>query len=106
MATEMRRISVGVAAVSVAAMWVWAQRVEAQLDRASAVVESPAISLAAPDTAQAVDVNPAALPFLPSWSLAYVHADTGNGARFATEGDAVYAATPLILGAAVGISAE
>src|SRR5690349_12625262 len=73
---------------------------QAQLDRSTVLVEGPPLSLAAPDSPLAVDLNPAALPYLPSWGLAYLHSDSVVG------GDGVYFAMPLVFGAAAGLSIE
>src|SRR5690242_2425210 len=80
----------------------------AQLDRSTVLVEGPPLSLAAPDSPLAVDLNPAALPYLPSWGLQVVHAQGMprgvEGGTASYDGDAVYAAAPLPFGTAVGVS--
>ena len=77
----------------------------AQLRRQTAPVLVPGALLSAPDDASAIDVNPAALPFLDGFGLVYVHADAGDG-TFAREGDALRWAQPLPLGLAVGASVQ
>lgn len=78
----------------------------AQLRRSTSPVWQPPVSITAPDDALAVSVNPSALPYLRSWSAVYVHADSGDGARFRERGDGLYAATPLFLGLAIGASVD
>lgn len=78
----------------------------AQLRRVTSPVWQPPVSLAAPDDALAVSVNPAALPYLRSWSALYVHAEGEDQTGLAERGDGLYAATPLLLGLALGASVD
>ncbi|MEM9191055.1 MAG: signal peptide peptidase SppA [Myxococcota bacterium] len=78
----------------------------AQLRRGTEPSLTPAVSLTAPDDALAVDVNPAALAFLPTWSLVYTHAQALSDAEFTREGDALRAATPLLFGISAGASVQ
>lgn len=68
------------------------------------LVDAPGVSLAAPDDASAVDLNPSALPSLPAWNLAYSHVEGAAGTPFSLDGDALRAATPLPFGIALGVS--
>lgn len=77
----------------------------AQLDRPTAPMALPGYSLTAPDVPEAVDLNPSAIAFLPSWGFAYVHSDSGDDDRF-TRGDGFYAASPLLFGIAAGLSVD
>lgn len=70
--------------------------------RATASVLGPPESLAAPDDALAVEINPAALALLESWGLLYVHADAQSDDPFVQRGDAVYFGAPLPFGLALG----
>ncbi len=65
----------------------------------------PGYSIAAPDVPEAVDLNPSAIAFLPSWSLGYVHTDAAKRDTL-IRGDGFYAATPLIYGFALGVSID
>jgi protease-4 len=77
----------------------------AQLRRETSPVAQPGYGLAAPDVPEAVVLNPAALAFLPSWGLAYVHADSGEDARM-LRGNGFYAASPLLFGLAAGVAVD
>jgi protease-4 len=78
----------------------------AQLRRATMPVWQPPVSITAPDDALAVSIDPAALPYLRSWSLAYVHAEADESLSLESRGDAIYAATPLFLGFAIGAGVD
>lgn len=83
----------------------------AQLRRSTSSVELPPVAIATTDSPLAVDVNPATLPYLPSWGIYYVHAEPTEPGRAGAGdlvygGDAVYLATPLIFGAAAGLGVQ
>jgi protease IV len=78
----------------------------AQFHRASDPVNTPASSLLQRDDAAAIDVNPAALGFLPSWSLVYVHTQVNERDGYLGQGDAVSLATSLPFGFAVGTTLQ
>ncbi len=67
-------------------------------------VQLPGLTLNAPETAWAVDLNPAALGFLPAWHLAYVHSEDGSDQALAGRGDGFALALPLPFGVAFGMS--
>jgi protease-4 len=93
-------------ALCAASPWaVGANRVEAQLARATGPGAVPPLVLAAPDDALAVDANPAALAFLGTWSLVYAGAFAPGNAALAEGGHALYAATPLAFGLSAGVGA-
>ena len=77
-----------------------------QIRGRTAPVLTPATGLALPDDAHAVAVNPAALGFLESWSLAYIHAGAPDRNAFARSGDAVRVASPVAFGLSLGASIE
>jgi protease-4 len=81
-------------------------RAAAQLRGQTDHVLAPGASMAAPDDADAVDVNPAALGFLDGVSLTYVHAEAPDTAPLREGGDAVRLAVPLLFGVTVGASAQ
>lgn len=70
--------------------------------RATASVAGPPESLAAPDDAYAVEVNPAAIALLRAWGLLYVHSDAQADDPFVQRGDALYFGAPLPFGLALG----
>lgn len=78
----------------------------AQWDRETSPVDLPGYSVTTPDTPEAVNLNPSALAFLPSWGLAYVHADTAEGGQRRGNGDGFYAASPLFFGFAAGLAVD
>lgn len=78
----------------------------AQFHRATDPVATPASSVIAQDDALVIDVNPAELALLPSWSLAYLHADVDSRATWLGRGDAVFFGSPLIWGFAFGGSLQ
>ncbi len=78
----------------------------AQFRRATSPVQTPAVSIAAPDDALGVTVNPAAIPYLPGWSLLYLHADADPSLRLAERGDAIAAAIPLPFGFGLGAAVD
>ncbi len=78
----------------------------AQLRSAPVTVAPPPVLIGNPDDPIAVDVDPAALAFLPAWGLTYVHADAPTGSTFADRGDGVWLGGPLPLGLATGLSVE
>src|SRR5262245_29639419 len=63
---------------------------QAQLHRATDPVATPASSLVLQDDALALDVNPAALGKLPSWSLALLHSEIDVADSWIGHGDALY----------------
>lgn len=69
-------------------------------------LRTPPVSIAAPGDALSVTLDPAALAFLPGWSLRYLHVDAPPGSSTVRTGDAVYAAAPLPLGLAIGGALE
>ncbi len=78
----------------------------AQLRRETSGVWLPSTSFAASDDALALSLDPAALAFVDGWSVHYVHADSGEGERFAERGDGLYAAAPILFGVSLGASIE
>lgn len=70
--------------------------------RATGSVSTPAVSLVAPGDALAVEVNPAAIAFLDSWGLTYVHADAQSDDAFAHRGDGLFFGAPLPFGLGIG----
>ncbi len=80
--------------------------VQAQLDRGVRPMALPAVSLTAPDDALAVDVNPAALGFLPSWSFVFLMMESTGDAAFGDGGVGFFGAIPLPLGFALGASGQ
>jgi len=74
----------------------------AQLQRSTGPALLPIVSTAAPDGAYALETSPAALAYVPSWELAYAHAEAGNDQRLADRGDALYGAYRLPFGLAIG----
>ena len=85
----------------------WPARVvNAQFTRLTSPVQQPGYSLSGVDTAESVVINPAAMPFMESWGVSYLHADSGPGERMAGRGDGFYAATPILFGIAAGIGVD
>jgi hypothetical protein len=84
----------------------YAPSAHAQLERAVQPMALPAVSLTAPDDALAVDVNPAALGFLPSWSFVFLMMDSVGEVEFGDAGYGFFGAVPLPLGFALGASAQ
>ncbi|MBW2461618.1 MAG: signal peptide peptidase SppA [Deltaproteobacteria bacterium] len=78
----------------------------AQLRGRTDHVLTPGVPVSAPDDANAVDVNPAAMGFLDGASLTYSHAEADDGVPFRRGGDAFRLALPLIWGLAIGGSAQ
>lgn len=78
----------------------------AQFRRPTSPVWQPPVAITAPDDALSVSINPSALPYLRSWSVVYVHADASDDTAFGERGDGLYAATPLLLGFAIGASVD
>jgi protease IV len=78
----------------------------AQFHRATDPVASPASSLILQDDALAVDVNPAALGQLQSWSVAYLHSEVDQDDSWLGRGDALYFATPVFGPLSVGVSLQ
>lgn len=79
---------------------------EAQLERVSSGAFVPSTLLGAGEDAFSLELSPALLPLMPSWSLAYVHSDAPEDQRFDLAGDSLYFALPLPfgLGAGLGLS--
>jgi protease IV len=77
-----------------------------QLHRATDPVATPSSSTIEQDDALAIDINPAAIGLLPAWSLAYLHSEVDYARSWLGNGDAVFAATPLFLGVAGGLSIQ
>ncbi len=84
----------------------FATQTRAQLRSVAEPVSLPGMSMAAPDSAWAVDLNPAALAFAPSWSLAYQHSEATSGERLTGRGDGFALAIPVWQGTALGFSAH
>ncbi|MBN1655305.1 MAG: signal peptide peptidase SppA [Deltaproteobacteria bacterium] len=78
----------------------------AQFHRATDPVATPPYALVTQEDALAIDVNPAALGLLPSWSLAYLHSQVDQPDSWLQTGDAFFAASPFFLGLAGGISLQ
>ena len=76
----------------------------AQLDRATGPVATPGSSTVLQDDALALDVNPAAIGLLPSWSFALLHADVDRQGSWLGRGDALYFASPVIGPLALGLT--
>jgi protease-4 len=78
----------------------------AQFHRATDPVLTPASTMLQRDDAAAIDVNPAALGLLPSWSLTYTHAQIDELGAWLGQGDALSFATPLPFGFALGTTLQ
>jgi len=78
----------------------------AQFHRITDPVATPASTLVLQDDATAIDVNPAALGFLRSWSLTYAHAQVDERGGWLGQGDAVSVATPLLFGFSLGATVQ
>jgi protease-4 len=76
--------------------------VAAQLHRATSPVMTPASVLVLRDDAQAIDVNPASIGFLPTWSVALLHSEVAEADSWLGRGDAFSFATPLLFGFSFG----
>lgn len=57
----------------------------------------PAVSVAAPDSAFALESNPAGLADIRGWDVAYLHSDVAGNDRLLERGDSLYGATSLPL---------
>jgi protease-4 len=79
--------------------------VSALAQRETAPNDLPGYGIAAPDGPESVVLNPAAMPFMESWGIGYVHADSGDGEPM-LRGDGFYAATPILFGIAAGASVD
>jgi protease-4 len=79
---------------------------QAQLSRATEPVATPASSTVLQDDALALDVSPAALGFLPSWSVALLHAEVDRDRSWLGRGDALYFGTPVFGPLAVGVTLQ
>ncbi len=77
-----------------------------QFHSASDPVATPPEVVIGQDDAAAIDVNPAALGLLPSWSLVYLHSQVDQPESWLSTGDAFFAASPLLLGLAAGLSVQ
>lgn len=77
-----------------------------QLHRATDPVATPPSSLIDQDDALAIDLNPAALGLLPSWSLGYLHSQVDYANSWLGNGDAFFAASPLLFGISGGLSVQ
>lgn len=97
-----RSVPVATGGLTVLALVLAAEPCAAQLRRAVSPVWQPPVSIAAPDDALSVSVDPAAMAYLRGWSAVYVHADAPDEVRLAERGDGLYAATPVIWGIALG----
>ncbi len=71
--------------------------VSAQLRRATGGPAMPAVSVAAPDSAFALETNPAALADIRGWDVTYLHTDVAGSDRLLERGDSLYGATSLPL---------
>lgn len=92
--------------VLVALTLCWAAAGLAQFHRATDPVATPPYALVFQEDAVAIDVNPAALGLLPSWSLAYLHSQVDQPDSWMQTGDAFFAASPFFLGLAGGVSLQ
>jgi protease-4 len=104
----MRRLLVAFAAVALALGLLPGTRraARAQLHRATDPVATPASSTVLLDDALALDVNPAALGMLPSWSAAFLHAEVDRSDGWLGRGDALYFATPVFGPLAIGTTLQ
>lgn len=82
------------------------QPTHAQLHRATDPVMTPASSVVLQDDALALDVNPAAIGFLPAGSFAYLHSEVDRAGSWLARGDALYAAGPVIGPLALGVTLQ
>jgi protease-4 len=82
------------------------QTASAQLHRATDPVMTPASSVVLQDDALSIDVNPAAIGFLPSGSFAYLHSEVDRAGSWLGRGDAVYAAGPVLGPLALGLTLQ
>lgn len=85
---------------------VWPATGTAQLHRATDPVALPPSALVHPDDAMAIDVNPAEVGFLPTWSATYLHSEISDDPSWLPTGDAAHFATPLFFGLAGGLSLQ
>ncbi len=80
-----------------------ATRASAQLRTGTPGIGNPSPSLTAPDDAFATTLNPAALPFLRTWSVTGIYNDVGQRTVTRGRGLGLYAAAPLwVLGFGLG----
>jgi protease-4 len=77
-----------------------------QLHRATDPVATPPSSLIEQDDALAIDLNPAALGLLPSWSLGYLHSQVDYANSWLGNGDAFFVASPLLFNISGGLSVQ
>ncbi|MEZ4256080.1 MAG: signal peptide peptidase SppA [Polyangiales bacterium] len=92
------------ALLAVFAIALGASEVAAQPVERSTLLDAPGTPLSAPDDAAAVDLNPAALGHLGTWSLQFTHIEAPGRALGHADGDALRLATPLLFGTAIGVS--
>lgn len=78
---------------------------KAQYRSRTRLVLPPPQGLTVPDSAHAVQLNPSALAFVPSWAMSFQHVETLGARNVAGAGDALRAVAPLFFGivGAVGI---
>ncbi|MDD9932742.1 MAG: signal peptide peptidase SppA [Myxococcales bacterium] len=95
-----------IALVVLSLLLAWSASGAAQLHRATDPVATPASSIVALDDALALDQNPAALAMLPSWSLAYLHAELDRSDAWLARGDALYFASPVFGPLAIGTTIQ
>lgn len=86
---------------------IWLSGLAADAQEQSDRIVLPVPVLAATDAASSVAIQPANLGFMASWSLEYLHSEViENYAPILGRGDALYAASPLLFGIAVGAGIE
>ncbi|MGD8861887.1 MAG: signal peptide peptidase SppA [Myxococcales bacterium] len=104
----MRRLLVALTALALALGLLPRARhvARAQLHRATDPVATPASSTVLLDDALALDVNPAALGMLPSWSAAFLHSEVDRAGGWLGRGDALYFATPVFGPLALGTTLQ
>ncbi|HJL17733.1 MAG TPA: signal peptide peptidase SppA [Sandaracinaceae bacterium LLY-WYZ-13_1] len=78
----------------------------AQLTRETSPVAQPGYGLTTHDGPETVVLDPAAMAFLESWGVGYVHADADGSTAFAGRGDGFYAASPLLFGLSAGLAVD
>jgi protease-4 len=101
----MNRIA-SLAWILVFALVATAQPLAAQLHRATDPVMTPASSVVLQDDALALDVNPAALGFLPATSFAFLHSEVDRRGSYLALGDALYLAGPVFGPLALGVTLQ
>jgi protease-4 len=83
-----------------------AARAAGQFHRVTDPVATPASTVVLQDDAATIDVNPATLGFVRTWSLQYRHAQVDEPGSWLGQGDALSVSTPLLLGLSFGATVQ